>query len=118
MPSTQQCLELYDQGKISGCECVVKLCEAAASQDPRTAVHSIPATFIVDIRELTSKIPRPEDFVILHGGTIPCDVDLDVWNCEIERVKSTWVKGLRAWKTYFETIEPASITIRSQPENK
>ena len=103
--SAHNIIDAYHHGIIVAGECVDELCRLAASTRPSTFVELVSPEFVGRIRERADSIPRAENLISSVGDTFSRDIDTEEWKREREFEKVRYVEGLRAWKTYFESID-------------
>ncbi len=94
----QKLLAWYEKGTITDTEAVNRLINLALEQDPAAFATDVPAEWLAELREMSSRTPPPRTFrLVSRAGPF----NPEEWAAEQER----YVAGLRTWKAYFESVE-------------
>lgn len=101
----QRLLTLYERGVIANGEMVYRICNLSAEFDPATFADQVPTERLADIRELTERIPKPENVLILQSVCRAEPADRAEDAARERHEKERYVAGLQAWKAYYDAAD-------------
>jgi hypothetical protein len=100
----QKLLAWYEEGRITAMSAVIDLCELAADRDPATFAAEVPAEWLDQLHEMSSRTPPPRTarlVSVCRAGPF----DPEEWEAQQKAERERFVAGLKAWKAYFDSAD-------------